>query len=76
MARKPFVPFKRKMSYSSSQEVSTADCNKTIPNTYHMIIYAAQRARELAHGATPMVECDNKPVVTAMREIAAGKIKE
>ena len=37
---------------------------------------AATRARQLAHGATPLVEESgkHKPTVTALREIAAGQI--
>ena len=37
------------------------------------IILAAERARQLAHGATPLIECENKPAVTALREIADGQ---
>ena len=76
MARKLAQNFKRKYVYSSSQEVSTEDCTKTIPNTYQMVIYAANRARAISKGSPALVECDNKPIVTAMRELAAGKIKK
>ena len=41
--------------------------------TFHMILLAAYRARQLAHGAKPKVERNNdKPTVLALREIAAG----
>ena len=31
--------------------------------------------RGLYRGATPLVDCDNKPAVTALREIAAGIVE-
>jgi len=41
--------------------------------TFHMILLAAYRARQLAHGAKPKVDPeDDKPTVVALREIAAG----
>lgn len=54
--------------------VSAQDCLKRIPNVFALCIVAAQRARELCRGRLPLVECDNKPAVTALREIAAGKV--
>ena len=43
--------------------------------TFHMIMLAAYRARQLAHGAKAKVKHDNdKPTVLALREIAAGHI--
>ena len=35
------------------------------------MVLASERARQLSHGAEPLVECDNKPAVTSLREIAA-----
>ena len=40
---------------------------------YDLVLAASQRARELRRGATPMVESDNGPVVTALREIEQKK---
>lgn len=40
---------------------------------FHMIVIAAHRARQLQHGANPLVSPDkDKPTVIALREIAAG----
>jgi len=40
---------------------------------FHMIVLAAYRARQLQHGAEPLVTPDgDKPTVVALREIAAG----
>jgi DNA-directed RNA polymerase omega subunit len=40
---------------------------------YDLVLAASQRARELRRGAMPNVICDNGPIVTALREIEAGK---
>jgi RNA polymerase Rpb6 len=37
-------------------------------------VLAAERARQLAAGATPLVVCDNRAAVTSLREIALGKV--
>jgi DNA-directed RNA polymerase subunit omega len=36
---------------------------------------AAIRTRQLLKGAKPLVVSDNRDVVTALREIAAGKVR-
>ena len=38
------------------------------------MLCATYRARMLSQGHTPKIESANKPGVTALREIAAGKI--
>ena len=59
--------------------VTVDDSLKTVQDAgggaFHMILLAAYRARQLAHGAKPKVDPDNdKPTVIALREIAAGHI--
>ena len=55
--------------------VTVDDCMKRIPNRFQMTLAAAHRARQLANGATPLVESDkDKPTVLALREMAAGKV--
>jgi len=44
-------------------------------NRFALVLMAAQRARQLMKTASPLVNCRNKPLVTALREIAAGKVK-
>ena len=41
-------------------------------NRFQLILIAAERARELARGATPKLKTDSKPVSTALEEIEAG----
>ena len=52
--------------------VTVEDCLDKVPNRFALVILAAERARQLSRGATPGVDCDNKPAVTALREIATG----
>ncbi len=54
--------------------VTVEDCLEQVPNRFALVVLAAERARQLARGSTAIVECDNKPAVTALREIAAGHV--
>lgn len=47
---------------------------RMVGSKYDLILIAARRARELNRGWTPQVSGDNSAVVTALREIEAGKI--
>ncbi len=54
--------------------VTIDDCLKRIPNRFQMTLAATYRARQIANGATPMVEANrDKPTVIALREMAIGK---
>jgi len=55
--------------------VTVEDCLDHVLNRFALVVLAAERARQLARGATPGVDCDNKPAVTALREIAEGLVK-
>jgi DNA-directed RNA polymerase subunit omega len=55
--------------------VTVEDCLEKVGNRFALVILAAERARQLSKGARPLVRCDNKPAVTALREIADGKVK-
>ena len=54
--------------------VTVEDCLDNVNNHFALVILAAQRARALAAGATPLVVCQNRSAVTALREIGAGKV--
>jgi DNA-directed RNA polymerase subunit omega len=54
--------------------ITVEDCLEKIPNRFELVLGAAKRAKQLLKGARPLVETDNKEVVTALREIAAGKV--
>jgi DNA-directed RNA polymerase subunit omega len=54
--------------------VSSQDCLDQIPNHFALCILGARRARDLSAGRPALVSCDNKVAVTALREIAAGRV--
>lgn len=54
--------------------VTVEDCLEKIPNRFAMALLASRRARDLLQGAEPTIESDNKPCVTALREIAEGTV--
>lgn len=55
--------------------VTVEDCLANVKSPFALVILAAQRARQIAAGARPLVQCDNKSGVTALREIAGGKVR-
>ena len=55
--------------------VTVEDCLEQVTNRFALVILAAERARQISRGANPLVDCDNKPAVTALREIADEKVK-
>lgn len=54
--------------------ISVQDCLDRIPNRFAVVLLAARRMRQLQKGSDPLVVCRNKEAVTALREIAAGKV--
>jgi len=54
--------------------ISIQDCLDRIPNRFAVVMLAARRMRQLQKGSDPLIECKNKEAVTALREIAAGKV--
>jgi len=54
--------------------VTTEDCLARINNHFALVILAAERARQLAAGAVPLVTCTNRAAVTSLREIALGRV--
>lgn len=55
--------------------ITVDDCLKHIPNRFELTLAATYRARQLATGASPMVDTNkDKPTVIALREIASQKV--
>ncbi len=54
--------------------VTVEDCLEKVGNRFALVILAAERARQISKGSPAMIRCDNKPAVTALREIAEGKV--
>ena len=44
-------------------------------NVFEFVIVSALRAAQLRRGCTPRVEIAEKAVVTAQREVSAGKVQ-
>ena len=54
--------------------VTVEDCLEHVDNRFALVVLATKRARQLLEDAEPLVESRNKECVTALREIAEGKI--
>jgi DNA-directed RNA polymerase subunit omega len=54
--------------------VTIEDCLEKVENRFILIHMAAKRVRQFKKGAAPLVRSSNREVVTALREIAAGKL--
>ncbi len=55
--------------------ITVEECLNRIPNRFQLTLAATYRARQLAHGGTPLIESTrDKPTVIALREVAAGKV--
>ena len=55
--------------------VTVEDCMVQVNNRFALVLLAAQRTRQLIRGAPPLVSSKNKAAVTALREIARGKVR-
>jgi DNA-directed RNA polymerase subunit omega len=56
--------------------VTVEDCLAHEDNRFALVVLAAARTRQIMKGTSPaLVQCDNKPAVTALREIAKGKVR-
>jgi DNA-directed RNA polymerase subunit omega len=54
--------------------ITVEDCLDKVSNRFELVLGAAKRAKQLLKGARPLVDSNNKEVVTSLREIAAGKV--
>lgn len=55
--------------------ITVEDCLEQVPNRFELVLLSARRAKQLLKGARPLVESDNKEVVTALREVAGSKVR-
>ena len=57
--------------------VTVEDCLPYVENNFELVLKAAERARDISHGAHPLVDEEgDKPTVIALREIAAGVLNK
>ena len=55
--------------------ITVEDCLDNVGNRFELVLTATRRARQIGHGAEPLLEEENdKPTVIALREIAEGLI--
>lgn len=54
--------------------VTIEDCLERVENRYELVHLTAKRVKQLKEGDDQLVKSKNKEVVTALREIAAGKV--
>ena len=54
--------------------VTVEDCLEREENRFALVVLAASRTRQIMKGSDPLVRSKNKPAVTSLREIAAGKV--
>lgn len=54
--------------------VTVEDCLEKVENRYELVHLTAKRVKQLRDGDDSLVPSKNKEVVTALREIAAGKV--
>jgi DNA-directed RNA polymerase subunit omega len=55
--------------------ITVEDCLRKVESRFELVLLAARRAKMIMKGAKPLVEADNRSIVTSLREIAAGKVK-
>lgn len=54
--------------------ITVEDCLKKVSNRFALVLLAVARTKQLYKGSKPRVQTDNKEVVLALREVAAGKV--
>jgi len=55
--------------------ITVEDCLDSVQNRFELVLTATKRARQIAHGADPLISEENdKPTVIALREIAEGMV--
>lgn len=54
--------------------ITVEDCQERVDNRFLLVQMAIKRVHQYREGYEALVETRNKEVVTALREIAAGKV--
>jgi DNA-directed RNA polymerase subunit omega len=55
--------------------VTVEDCLEKVENRFLLVMLASKRVKQLYKGAKPLIDTrNNRQIVCALREIAAGKI--
>ncbi len=54
--------------------ITVEDCLQQVNNRFLLVQMTVRRLKQYNEGYPPLVESKNKQIVTALREIAAGKV--
>jgi DNA-directed RNA polymerase subunit omega len=54
--------------------ITVEDCLQKVDNRFLIVQMAIKRVKQYREGYDPLISSGNKEVVTALREIAAGKV--
>jgi DNA-directed RNA polymerase subunit omega len=55
--------------------VTVEDCLEKLNNRFALVLLVSKRAKQLLKGVSPVVHLrNNKYIVTALREVASGKV--
>lgn len=54
--------------------VTVEDSLEKVTNRFELAVIVSKRVKQLLKGDSPLVPSKNKPVVTALREVAGGKV--
>jgi DNA-directed RNA polymerase subunit omega len=55
--------------------ITVEDCLDNVSSRFSLVMLASIRAKQLLKGAKPLIQSDNRDIVIALREIAAGKVR-
>ncbi|HUF43120.1 MAG TPA: DNA-directed RNA polymerase subunit omega [Verrucomicrobiae bacterium] len=55
--------------------ITVEDCLDKVSSRFELVKLASIRAKQLLKGAKPAIESDNREIVIALREVAAGKVR-
>jgi DNA-directed RNA polymerase subunit omega len=59
----------------SMARITVEDCLNNVSSRFSLVMLASIRAKQLLKGAKPLIKSDNRDIVIALREIAAGKVR-
>jgi DNA-directed RNA polymerase omega subunit len=74
-ARRGILEWREKAEAEIMARITVEDCLDNVSSRFELVALATKRARQLLKGAKPLIECDNRDIVIALREIAAGKVR-
>jgi len=55
--------------------ITVEDCLNNVENRFGLVMLGVKRSKQLYAGADPLVQCENREIITGLREIAAGVVK-